>query len=309
MSRGFGAAAAWLVSALAAASPLPGPAAGHPQVGDMLVAARDLRDPSFENSVVLLIGVDHHGARGVIVNRPLDVRPAEALPDVKGLRSYEEPLFAGGPLERDHFAILVRGDTPPDGTRRIVDGVNLGSEREVLERLARRRATRNSFRIYAGHAGWAPGQLAWEVDRGAWHLVPGAARVVFSDDPAGVWGWLVPGRREDRVELRRLPAVVAAVAASAAAPASAPASAASGSAWRTVAGLVDLDRPAVELRAVELFPRLVGVGVIGEGDEAEAARAAGLAVHDDRGFGDLAELLECLAQPVLRGVPTDSADE
>ena len=45
-------------------------------------------------------------------------------------------------------------------------------------------------------------------------------------------------------------------------------------------GLVDLEGPASEVRAVERAHGLVG-GCVVHLDEGEAARAAGLAVHDD----------------------------
>ena len=45
--------------------------------------------------------------------------------------------------------------------------------------------------VYAGYAGWAPGQLDREVARGDWHVLPADADTVFSDRPAKVWQDLI----------------------------------------------------------------------------------------------------------------------
>jgi len=163
---------------------------GEPRVGNLLVAAHDLTDPNFFRSVVLLLHRDEAGTKGLIVNRPLAVRPIDALPGVEGLDLHPEPLYQGGPVARDGYALLLLG-RPVEGTRPIVEGVHLGSTLETLERVATD-ARRQRFRLYVGHAGWAPGQLEAEIARGAWYLVDGSSDVVFTDDPAGVWNRLAP---------------------------------------------------------------------------------------------------------------------
>ncbi len=45
----------------------------------------------------------------------------------------------------------------------------------------------SAVRFYAGYAGWAPGQLEGEIERGVWNLLPGDPRWIFDDDPAGTW--------------------------------------------------------------------------------------------------------------------------
>lgn len=185
------------------AAPATASAAEHrPRVGDLLVASRNLQDPNFDRTVILLLRYGESGAAGVIVNRPLAIQPRDLLPDIEGFARYSEPVFGGGPVATDTFAVLVAGDAPEEGTRRILDGVHLGASRETLERLLSRKKSRKSLRLYMGHAGWAPGQLDWEIDRGSWHVRPADRSAVFSQDPAGLWNRLVPGTGEDWVEER-----------------------------------------------------------------------------------------------------------
>ena len=78
---------------------------------------------------------------------------------------------------------------------------------------------------------------------------------------------------------------------------------------RLLTGLIDPDRATVQLGFVQLFDGLHGVVVVREDDEAEPAGTARVTIHDDRCFGDLAELLEGLSQPRFGRIPTDTADE
>jgi putative transcriptional regulator len=43
------------------------------------------------------------------------------------------------------------------------------------------------MRLYAGYAGWAPGQLEREILRGNWLIVDGDGAVVFDANPDTLW--------------------------------------------------------------------------------------------------------------------------
>ena len=38
-----------------------------------------------------------------------------------------------------------------------------------------------------GYAGWAPGQLESEIERGGWYVIDGDTSLVFGGDHAGKW--------------------------------------------------------------------------------------------------------------------------
>lgn len=48
-------------------------------------------------------------------------------------------------------------------------------------------AALGSLRIFAGYAGWSPGQLAEEVAAGAWYVVDSEPGDVSSPHPDGLW--------------------------------------------------------------------------------------------------------------------------
>ena len=53
--------------------------------GKFLVASKELRDPNFFETVVLLLEYDSKGAMGLVINRPTTVKLSKVLPDIEGL--------------------------------------------------------------------------------------------------------------------------------------------------------------------------------------------------------------------------------
>ncbi len=77
----------------------------------------------------------------------------------------------------------------------------------------------------------------------------------------------------------------------------------------TSLGLVDPDRPSVQLGAVECGAGCLGSRLLGEGHEAEAAGAAGVPIGDHGRLGDLTECRERIVQALVRGVPAQVSDK
>jgi putative transcriptional regulator len=47
------------------------------------------------------------------------------------------------------------------------------------------------FRVYAGYAGWAPGQLDQEFSRGDWHVLRADQEMIFEKDAVQIWPELI----------------------------------------------------------------------------------------------------------------------
>jgi putative transcriptional regulator len=163
-----------------------------PAKGMFLVASRDLHDPNFARTVVLLLDYDAGGALGLVINRPSSMGLAETLPEIEGLGPGDGPIWTGGPVARGKMMMLLRRDGPLEDTETVVPGVRLSRSRDLLEELAEERSRGTEFRVYAGYSGWGPGQLDGELDRGGWHVVPADAETVFAAEPAGIWERLLP---------------------------------------------------------------------------------------------------------------------
>lgn len=185
----------------------PGPGRGNTlDAGVFLVAGRDLDDPNFSRTVVLLIRYGQDGAMGVVVNRRSGVRLAQLLPDMDGLAGRDDAVYIGGPVERHRITLLIRSPEPPQLSQDVFDDVYVSGSTLTLQALIDDADRRVDFHAYAGYAGWAPGQLDREVERGDWILVGGDAQTVFETEPEEIWPRLIrsaagtwvreqPGRR------------------------------------------------------------------------------------------------------------------
>jgi len=159
--------------------------------GKLLVATDDVFGPMFAETVVLLLHYDEFGAIGLVVNRPLDAIPADAMPDMPALADYEGTLYWGGPVQQYALRALLRTDVEPEHALRVFGAVYLvPPEDELVEHAS----TASTLRFYVGYAGWAAGQLDAEMDRGSWHVLPATEKSVFAKEPGEVWRQLLPPR-------------------------------------------------------------------------------------------------------------------
>lgn len=156
--------------------------------GRLLVASPMLRDPNFARTVVLILDHDHTGTLGVVLNRPLEVEVREVLPDWTGDVSEPSSLFGGGPVATDSaLAIGVltsTSDEAPLGWRAMYGRVGLVDLDTPVEVLA---GALTGLRIFAGYAGWSPGQLEDEIAEGSWLVVDGADNDLTTESPVDLW--------------------------------------------------------------------------------------------------------------------------
>jgi putative transcriptional regulator len=154
--------------------------------GRLLVAAPALDDPNFERTVILVLDHDEDGALGLVLNRASTVPVHEAFTGWSELVADPPVLFGGGPVEPDALVALGRtaARVGPGGGTLLDDHVRLVdlSADPVLEGLEL-----DTVRVFAGYAGWAPGQLEGELAQGAWFPIEADADDVFTADPDGLW--------------------------------------------------------------------------------------------------------------------------
>jgi putative transcriptional regulator len=153
--------------------------------GTMLVAARNLPDPNFSDTVVLLIEYGPGGAAGLVLTRPSEVPLARVLPDLAPVTSDGARVFIGGPVSPGTVIALSRGAC--DGCREVTRGVSLVSDGAVLRERIAAGADDRRLRVYAGYAGWSAEQLEREVRQHVWRVIDGDASIVFDDDPLTLW--------------------------------------------------------------------------------------------------------------------------
>src|SRR5919205_243201 len=150
----------------------------------LLIAAPALVDPNFHRSVVLMLEHTEEGALGVVLNRPSTVEAAEIVPQLVPLVSEPPCIFSGGPVQPGAAIALGEFADPTLAEALIVGSigaVDLDAEPPLLlEQIAR-------MRLFAGYAGWGPGQLEAELAEEAWFTEPALPGDVFSGLPDELW--------------------------------------------------------------------------------------------------------------------------
>lgn len=167
---------------------IPSLARGEQDVPALLLIANDtIDDPNFAHSVVLVIRQPDGGVFGVILNRPTQVALREVFPKAEGLKGRDDPLFFGGPVMPHALAFVFHATEPPPKAVELLPTVFLSADAELLFRLLQRARPTEQLRIFAGCAGWAPGQLENELSRGDWLLLPADADAIFRRNPQRLW--------------------------------------------------------------------------------------------------------------------------
>jgi putative transcriptional regulator len=170
--------------------PEPGDAMGaEPGLlqGKLLVASPVLADPNFSRTVVLMLAHGDQGGLGLVLNRPSLTGVAVPLPQWEDLASAPEVVFVGGPVSegaiclarvKSEVSVPSSGYLPLSGPLGTVD---LESDPAFVAPWIEK------LRIFAGYAGWGPGQLEAELSAGAWWAVDATDHDIFSQKPGDLW--------------------------------------------------------------------------------------------------------------------------
>src|SRR5690242_14364296 len=124
--------------------------------GQLLVASPTLMDPNFMRTVVLITEHNDDGAMGIVLNRPSTATVEEAAPELESLVVPQEDVYIGGPVQPTAIVVVAEFERPDDAGVPIFDTVGFvaaGSEPAEVEASSQR------ARVFAGFAGWSPGQL------------------------------------------------------------------------------------------------------------------------------------------------------
>ncbi|MBA2740651.1 MAG: YqgE/AlgH family protein [Actinobacteria bacterium] len=151
--------------------------------GHLLVAAPSLIDPNFRRSVVLLGEHGDDGALGLILNRASDSTVDAAVPELTALVDGNESIHVGGPVQPSAIVILAEFAEPERAESLVLADIGFvpaESDPELLGELRR-------ARVFAGYAGWGPGQLDDELGEGSWIVEPAVPEDVFTTDPDDLW--------------------------------------------------------------------------------------------------------------------------
>ena len=141
--------------------------------GKLLIAAPSLFD-YFRRTVVLVLEHSPDGAMGVVLNRESETPVAEAVPVLASYAEPEEVVRIGGPVSPQSVVALGEFDDLDEAGTHVVGSLGTIDPDAGNESLRR-------VRVYAGYAGWGPGQLDGELEQEAWLVLPALPDDPFAD--------------------------------------------------------------------------------------------------------------------------------
>ncbi len=163
--------------------------------GRLLIAMPSMADERFARSVVYVCAHSDEGAMGLIINQPadhidfsdlltqLEIMPAEDVrPSIAGGHSLA--IHFGGPVETGRGFVLHSSDYySADSTMTIDDEVSLTATVDILRAIAAGKGPKRAL-LALGYAGWAPGQLEYEIRANGWLHCDADPELVFDSDDA-----------------------------------------------------------------------------------------------------------------------------
>jgi putative transcriptional regulator len=156
-----------------------------PARGRLLVSGPFLSDPHFRRTVVLLCEHDGNGSFGFVLNRMLETRVGDLVPDMPRI---DDRVCLGGPVNGDNLYFIHTLGVHLKGGTQVVDDVHAGGDHDQLRDLlsADPRLARH-VRFFIGYAGWEAGQLEREIAERSWFVTAGNKQVIMSVSGDRLW--------------------------------------------------------------------------------------------------------------------------
>jgi putative transcriptional regulator len=164
--------------------------------GQLLIAMPSMGDKRFARSVVYICAHSADGAMGIVINRlATEVSFRELLFQLEIVEAERQPRLAesvdeirvhrGGPVETGRGFVLHSADfSVENATLPIAEGICLTATLEILRAIAEGRGPGRAL-LALGYAGWAPGQLEFEIQANGWLHSQADRGILFDDDIDG----------------------------------------------------------------------------------------------------------------------------
>jgi len=166
-----------------------------------LVASRDMGDPVFQQTVILMLppGAPPLVA-GVIINRPTNVTLGKLLRQPVAPEQRNQRVYFGGPVELSSPLLVIRTKTPPKRSIRLWSGGCAIADPDSIGDVLKDSRMTSDVRLFLGRAQWAQEQLRGELLEGAWSVVPLRSDLIFERDSAKIWASLMQHEHVREIE-------------------------------------------------------------------------------------------------------------
>ena len=160
----------------------------------LLVAKRTLRDRVYGSSVLLARPLGEERHVGFIVNKPTTMTLGKLFPQHIPSQKVVDPVYLGGPTGAEVIFAMVKDKKSPGGrSLQLAPGLFLAYDSAVVDRIIETQP--EQARFFAGMVMWQPHELADEVKRGLWYVLPAKPEILLRKPTDSLWEDLV-GRCE-----------------------------------------------------------------------------------------------------------------
>lgn len=159
----------------------------------MLVAAPQMPDPRFARTVLVVAFPQDAGPMGLVLNKPAGMTLGELFgSDRPELADHPDPILLGGPVDPEGMLFLFHWPEHPVRALPVGGDVYLSGDGKLFEALVADRGKSAGRRFFAGHSGWAEGQLDREIANGDWLVLPVDTEALFDPDTDRLYDRLLP---------------------------------------------------------------------------------------------------------------------
>jgi putative transcriptional regulator len=153
--------------------------------GQLLLDSGQLSGSFFQRTVVLICQHDAEGAFGLILNRSTGNKVGDVIVADLPEALKDAQLFQGGPVQPAALSFLHSDNFIPDAN--VFPNLNLGHSLDDLVEIGESFSAGKKVKMFAGYAGWSPGQLEDEMKRKSWITFPASLELVFETPPERLW--------------------------------------------------------------------------------------------------------------------------
>ncbi len=146
-----------------------------------LLAMPSMDDPLFTRSVTYICDHSEHGAMGIVLNQPLEIRMIDVFSQLSlttDSMAGKAPVLAGGPVNIQRGFVLHRDQGSWDSTLHITSEICLTASRDIVAAIAQDEGPK-SAQFALGYAGWSAGQLEEEIAANSWLTLEADSSIIF----------------------------------------------------------------------------------------------------------------------------------
>jgi len=155
--------------------------------GRFLIATEHLAASSFRQTIIFLTHYSNQGAIGLAINRSANITMSDVFPSIKEFQDIKDQLYLGGPVRTNGIFMLIKTKRPKNSMKRVTGDIYFSGDFSDIIDDSSIAEEGEAIKVYAGYAGWAPGQLQNEIDRGDWLVIDTDPEIIFNNHFDGLW--------------------------------------------------------------------------------------------------------------------------